>query len=467
MMAKYLATSLAMLKVVSAPRVISICLPVSTTSRSLVGLESRSTMLPASLAACVPVFMATATSAWARAGASLVPSPVMATSRPSDWRSRISLSFISGVAWARKSSTPASALMAAAVSGLSPVIMMVLMPMRRSWANRSRIPPFTMSLSWITPSTLASSDTTSGVPPDVDMVSTAARTLGGTLALSRLTWASMASAAPLRLPSVQIDSAHSRLGAELHKLCPHGLDVTLAQAVLLLGQHHDAPSFRGLVGQRGELGGVGERGLAHAVGGKEGGGLPVAQGDGAGLVEEEHVHVARRLHGAARHGDHVLLDHAIHPRDADGREQGTDGGGNQADEQGDQHGDGDRRALPCRLHAVERVRQEGGGSEEEDDGETGEEDVESDLVRRLLALGALDERDHAIEERLPRIRLDLDDQPVREHLRAARHRAAVPAALADHGSTLPGNGALVDGGHALDHLAVGRDEVAGLDQHHV
>src|SRR3984885_9576340 len=61
MMAKYLATSLAIENVVKAPRVISICLPVSTISMSLVGFESRSTMLPASLAACVPVFIATAT----------------------------------------------------------------------------------------------------------------------------------------------------------------------------------------------------------------------------------------------------------------------------------------------------------------------------------------------------------------------------------------------------------------------
>ena len=38
-------------------------------------------MLPASFAACVPVFIATPTSAWASAGASFVPSPVMATSR--------------------------------------------------------------------------------------------------------------------------------------------------------------------------------------------------------------------------------------------------------------------------------------------------------------------------------------------------------------------------------------------------
>ena len=82
MIAKYFAMSLAIENVVSAPRVISSCLPISTISMSLVGFESRSTMLPASLAACVPVFIATPTSACASAGASLVPSPVIATSLP-------------------------------------------------------------------------------------------------------------------------------------------------------------------------------------------------------------------------------------------------------------------------------------------------------------------------------------------------------------------------------------------------
>ena len=69
-MAKYLATSFEMLKVVSEPRVINSCLPISTISISLVGLLSRSIMLAASRAGWVPVFMATATSACARAGAS-------------------------------------------------------------------------------------------------------------------------------------------------------------------------------------------------------------------------------------------------------------------------------------------------------------------------------------------------------------------------------------------------------------
>ena len=110
-------------------------------------------MLPASFAACVPVFIATATSACASAGASFVPSPHIATRRPSAWYRRISSSLVSGVASARNSSTPASAAIAAAVSRLSPVTMTVLMPIWRSSAKRSRIPPLTMSRSSITPST--------------------------------------------------------------------------------------------------------------------------------------------------------------------------------------------------------------------------------------------------------------------------------------------------------------------------
>ena len=89
-------------------------------------------LLPASLAACVPVFIATPTSAWARAGASLVPSPVIATSLPSDCSRRIRSILSFGFASARKSSSPASRAIAAAVSGLSPVIIMVRMPIARS-----------------------------------------------------------------------------------------------------------------------------------------------------------------------------------------------------------------------------------------------------------------------------------------------------------------------------------------------
>ncbi len=101
MIAKYFAMSFASEKVVSAPRVMSSCLPMRTMSMSLVGSVSRSTMLPASFAADVPVFIATPTSAWASAGASLVPSPVIATRLPPSCSRLMSASLSSGVASAR------------------------------------------------------------------------------------------------------------------------------------------------------------------------------------------------------------------------------------------------------------------------------------------------------------------------------------------------------------------------------
>ncbi len=164
-------------------------------------------MLPASFAACVPVFIATATSACASAGASLVPSPVIATSRPCAWCARISFSLASGVASARKSSTPASAAMAAAVRRLSPVTITVLMPMRRNSAKRSLIPPLTTSFSSTTPSTRTCqgppsrpvpSATTSGVLPRRATSSIVACNAAGKLPPCASTWRRMASAAPLR-----------------------------------------------------------------------------------------------------------------------------------------------------------------------------------------------------------------------------------------------------------------------------
>ena len=74
--------------------------------------------------------------------------------------------------------------------------------------------------------------------------------------------------------------------------------------------------------------------------------LAIAQRDGAGLVEQQRVDVARGFHGLAAHGQHVVLHHAVHAGDADGREQAADGGRNQADQQRDQHGDA---WAPCPL----------------------------------------------------------------------------------------------------------------------
>ena len=65
----------------------------------------------------------------------------------------------------------------------------------------------------------------------------------------------------------------------------------------------------------------------------------------------------------------------------------------------------------------------------------------------------------------PGLLRDLDDDPVRQHLGAAGHRAAVAARLADHRRRLTGDGRLVDARDALDHVAVAGHDLAGLDDH--
>src|ERR1035437_6449695 len=268
-MAKYLATSLAMEKVVSAPRVISNCLPISTISMSLVGLESRSTMFPASLAAEVPVFMATPTSAWASAGASLVPSPVIATSLPPSCSFLIRAILSSGVASARKSSSPDSSAIALAVRGLSPVIMTVRMPILRISANRSAMPSLTMSLRWITPSALAvpcppaPAPARPGPGPLGDDERGAADSRDAVHHLPELSGRRAAVVAdPLRyrgrgaladLTAVrEVHAAHPGLRGELDELGALQLAFgALAQAVGALGQDDDGPALRRVVSHAG------------------------------------------------------------------------------------------------------------------------------------------------------------------------------------------------------------------------
>ena len=118
-----------------------------------------------------------------------------------------------------------------------------------------------------------------------------------------------------------------------------------AETVFFLRQDHDAAPFRGFVGQRCHQGGLGQFLFRMAAHRDKGHRLPVAEGDGAGLVEQQDVDVAGRLDGPAGQGDDVFLEEPVHAGDADGGQQGGDGGRGQADEEG--HQDGQRNRLPC------------------------------------------------------------------------------------------------------------------------
>ena len=254
---------------------------------------------------------------------------------------------------------------------------------------------------------------------------------------------------------VQIDARHARLRRERHERRMLRRQLAAAQAVLLLREHDDRSAFGRFVRQRRQLRRVGQRRLADAGQRNELGRLAVAERDRAGLVEQQRVDVAGGFDRAARHRQHVVLHQPVHAGDADRRQQAADGRRDQAHQQRDQHEHRLRRAR------VDRERLQRDHRDQEDDRQPGQQDVERDLVRRLLPLGAFDERDHPVEERLAGIGRDLHADPVGQHLRAAGHRRAVAARLADDRRRLAGDGAFVHRRDALDDVAVGRNHLAG------
>ena len=88
------------------------------------------------------------------------------------------------------------------------------------------------------------------------------------------------------------------------------------------------------------------------------------------------------------------------------------------------------KVKTTRSHKEVETQKEGKQSrdrEEKHDGHEREQNVERDLVRRLLALGAFDQSDHSIEEGFARVRGDSYHQPVRENLGTSRYGGAVAA----------------------------------------
>ena len=90
----------------------------------------------------------------------------------------------------------------------------------------------------------------------------------------------------------------------------------------------------------------------------------------------------------------------------------------------------------------------------------GQQDVQRDLVRRLLALGALDQAIIRSRNVSPGSAPIAHHDAVGEHAGAPGHGRAVAAALADDRRGLAGDGRLVDRRDALDHLAVAGDDLA-------
>ena len=60
------------------------------------------------------------------------------------------------------------------------------------------------------------------------------------------------------LAVAEVDTAHARVRGERHERAAQRVQIALAQVEALLGEHDDAAPLRRLVGERGELRGVGQ-----------------------------------------------------------------------------------------------------------------------------------------------------------------------------------------------------------------
>ena len=392
-------------------------------------------MLAASLDADVPLFMARPTSAWASAGASLVPSPVIATRWPSACSRRMIAILSSGLASATKSSTPASRAMVAAVSGLSPVIMIVRTPIAPELVealaqagldgvlelDEAHRPPVRADRQW----RRAGSGDHLGLGHDL-----------GRHRAVELCADGIDRALEDESAIGQHDAAGAGLGAERLGLGDRGVETCESSVVgearrcselpeSTACEVDDGATLGRLVAERRDERGA-QRVLLRDAGSRDDPGRqPIAEGDGAGLVEQDHVDVAGGLDGAAAHGQHVEAGHAVHAGDADRRQQAADRGRDEAHQERDQLDDADG------LTGEHPERPERDHGQQEHERQAGEQDRERDLVRRPLPLGALDERDHPVQERLARVGRDADDELVADDLRAAGHadRMSVPGSL--------------------------------------
>ncbi len=258
-MAKYLATSLAIEKVVSEPRVISSCLPISTISISLVGLESRSTMLPASLAAWVPGVHGHADVGLGQGGGVVGAVAGHGHQVAAGLLGLDAGHLVLGRGLGQEVVDAGLAAMAAAVSGLSPVIMTVRMPMARISANVRAMPGLDRVLQVDDaehPGALGHHQRGAAVVGDAGRrwASRSAGTGPPCSATQRRT----ESAAPLRMDRPSHSMPDIRVWAVNGTSSAPGMS-DRRQPVALLGQGHDRAAFGGLVGQRRQQRHLGQR----------------------------------------------------------------------------------------------------------------------------------------------------------------------------------------------------------------
>ena len=228
----------------------------------------------------------------------------------------------------------------------------------------------------------------------------------------------------------------------------HGRQVAPTQSIGFFRQYDDGATFRRFVCQRGKLRGIGELVPANARGRQKFRGLSIAEGDRSSLIQEKCVHITGSFHCAARHGQYIVLHQAIHAGDANCGKKAANSGGNQANQQRYQHENSLRRVR------VDRDGLQCNDSQQENDGKSGQQDVQRNFIWGLLPLGAFNQSNHLVDESFAGVRCDTNFDLIGQYPRAPRDGRAIAARFANDRSGLSGDGRLIDRCDAIDDISV-------------
>ena len=119
-----------------------------------------------------------------------------------------------------------------------------------------------------------------------------------------------------------------------------------------------------------------------------------------------------------------------------------------------------RTGIENRCAGINAERLQCHAHEQKNERQRGEQNRQRDFVRRFLTTGAFDQRNHPVQKTAAFFHRDADDDAIAQHARAAGDRAAVAAALANHGRGFAGDGRFIHAGDSFDDVAVGRNDVA-------
>ena len=151
------------------------------------------------------------------------------------------------------------------------------------------------------------------------------------------------------LVSVKVNATHTGHSGKRNKLHSLVLKASSANPKLFFRQDHNTSAFRRLVRQGRKLRGISQFFDVNTVYRNEFRSLPVAQGDCAGFIQHQNIHITGSLNGPAAHGEDIGLIQPGHTCNTDGGKQRTDGGGCKANQKGNQRCYGSRILNSCKF----------------------------------------------------------------------------------------------------------------------